>query len=81
MMMTYADGSLPSNLKKIEDLVRLLKVPGFNKVSNNCMIMCNNFSSGHSDIEPGDPVPANDAMYDMLTAGKGDAAPWEAYAR
>lgn len=76
MMMTYADGSLPKNLQAIENLVTTLSIQGFNKVSNTCMILCNNFSTGQSDIEPGDPVPANDKLYDQLTASKNLAMPW-----
>ena len=81
MMMRNADGSIPSNLQAIEDLVSTLKLNGFSTASNTCMILCNNFSSGTSDIEPGDPIPANDALYDKLTASEGEAAPWAKYTR
>ena len=81
MMMRYADGSIPSNLQAIEDLVRTIKLNGFSTASNTCMILCNNFSSGMSEIEPGDPIPANDALYDKLTASRGEAAPWAKYTR
>lgn len=74
------DGTLPADLKNVEDLIGMFDVDGLTTISESCWMLCNNFASGAPEITPDDPVPASEAMYGKLTAGNGDPMPWDAYA-
>lgn len=79
LRMGNADGTLNDAMSMLETVVSALKVPGLTTVSESCWMICNNFASGAPEIGPDDPVPSSEAMYDKLTAAKGDEMPWDKF--
>ena len=76
--MRDSNGVTPPSIEGIEELARVF-VKGLSTCSETCAIICNNFAAGAPEIGPDDPVPSSEAMYDKLTAAKGDEMPWDKF--